>query len=132
VDKVETIFSFDAFQEFYETLERNTSWKYHGGTDVIGLMIKLHDGRLQFDYSNSLVVNIDKIDSNGKFDFSRYIVDLIDSARAANEKPLEEIGRRNALDFIVSIVRHALPQQIRAMLDSALKCNLRRDITRPA
>lgn len=129
-DNVQTDFSFDDFKEFSEKIEQKTTWTYQGGTDLIGVMAKKQGSNLTFDYGNAIVVNIDTIDFDGKFDFSRYMIELINSAKASPENPLPEIGKRSALDFIVSVVRIALPGQLRRMLEVGLKCNLRRNISR--
>jgi hypothetical protein len=130
-DIVPTEFSFDHFKQVYEKFEEVTTWKYSGGTDIIGVMVTNHNGELGFDYKNAVVTNIDSIDTDGKFDLSGFIVGLINASKGSPQHPLSEIGKKNAVYFIVTTVRLALPQKLREMLDVAPRFILHRDISRP-
>jgi hypothetical protein len=116
------------FKECYEILENNTTWKYNGGTDLIAMVVAKDHDKLRFNYKNAIAVSIDSLDTDGKFDLGRYVVDLINSAKVSSDDPFGEIGKNDAITFLVSCVRFALPASLKGMLDSALKANLRRPI----
>jgi len=64
-DVVQTEFSFDAFKACYEVFEKETRWKYEGGTDLIATIVSKHDNKLQFDYQNAIAVSINSLDADG-------------------------------------------------------------------
>ncbi len=128
-DIVKTLFSYDAFKEVTDYFEQSTTWTYHGGTQLIGVMTQAKE-KIAFDFRNALVVDVDALDPEGKFDLNRYMVKLIDTSKSSPENPLPAIGKEGVVDFIVSAIRAALPKQLVGMLDAALKSDIRRDISR--
>lgn len=126
-----TEFFFDSFRDVYAEIEKATTWKYKGGTDLIGVMAEKKSGnKLTFSWRNALVVNIEAIDFDGNFDLSQYVVSLINAAQKSPEDPLLEFGKQNALNFIVSIIKAAMPERFKAAFEAAVKCNLRRNVSR--
>jgi hypothetical protein len=132
IDIVQTEFSFDAFKECYEVFEKETTWEYKGGTDLIATIVSKNDNKLQFNYKNALSVSINSLDTDGKFDLGRYITDLINSAKASADDPFAEIQKKDAIGFLFGCVRFALPKPLQEILGIAVKSNLRRptDISR--
>jgi hypothetical protein len=123
-DIVQTEFDYDSFKKSYEVFESNTTWEYRGGTDLLAMVVKKRQDRLIFSYENAIVVGIESLDTDGKFELDRYVVQLINSAKVSAEDPFLGLQKDNALSFLTSLVRFALPENIRSMLDSAVKANL--------
>ncbi|MGY4433987.1 hypothetical protein ACVWWO_006464 [Bradyrhizobium sp. F1.13.1] len=126
IDIVETEFSFDAFKECHEAFEKVTTWEYKGGTDLIATIVSKNENKLQFDYTNAIAVSINSLDADGKFDLGRYVIDLINSAKASADDPFAEIQKKDATGFLFGCVRAALPKPLQEILGIVAKCNLRR------
>ena len=125
-DNVQTEFSFDDYKEVYQAFEESSSWSYKGGTDLIALVITKRDDELVFNYKNGIAVNIESLDTDGKFDFHRYVLQLINSAKASPDDPLLEMAKNETVSFLISVARSALPQNVRGVFDNVVNANLRR------
>ena len=125
-DVVETAFDYDAFVSCHTAFEKNTTWEYQGGTNVLAMTVEAREGKLRFDYGLAIAVDVERLDANGGFDMNQYLIELINAAKASPEQPFERLAQKDTIAFIVSVITSALPKQLASMLDSASRANLRR------
>jgi hypothetical protein len=118
-------FSDETFIALKDQLQKQTSWKYSGGADLI-LCNEITDaGRTTLDTRTALCLNIDKLLKNATIlSFESFFQGVIDFAKAAQgENPTWKLsdkhGLRLALEALKSTVIDFLPKGVQKQVSDA-------------